>query len=58
MTSWIGRRVQIVGSMVPSASGTAASGAAASSGAAGPTGTFPEFRVVSVQPMTGDCPPR
>jgi hypothetical protein len=50
MASWIGRRVQIVGSLVP-----APPGAMPAAGAA-PHATFPEFRVVSVQPMTGDCP--
>jgi hypothetical protein len=53
MTSWIGRRVQIVGSVVPAQAGAASPTAAA--GAASAT-TFPEFRVVSVQPTTGDCP--
>jgi pilus assembly protein FimV len=52
MASWIGRRVQIVGSLVP-----ALPGAMPAAGATGaPHATFPEFRVVSVQPMTGDCP--
>jgi hypothetical protein len=52
MSSWLGRRVQIVGSLVP-----AAPGATPTIGAAGAAhATFPEFRVISVQPMTGDCP--
>ena len=51
MTSWIGRRVQIVGSVVPAA---AAASPTAAPGASG----FPEFRVMSVQPTTGDCPQR
>jgi hypothetical protein len=51
MSSWLGRRVQIVGSIVP-----AAPGAAPTAAAGGAQATFPEFRVVSVQPMTGDCP--
>jgi pilus assembly protein FimV len=51
MSSWLGRRVQIVGSIVP-----AAPGAAPTAAAGGAQATFPEFRVVSAQPMTGDCP--
>ncbi|HMF96201.1 MAG TPA: hypothetical protein VKE96_17985, partial [Vicinamibacterales bacterium] len=54
MTSWVGRRVQIAGSVVPAAPGAAASSAAPGA----PTVSFPEFRVVSVQPVTGDCPQR
>ena len=49
MASWIGKRVQIVGSVVP-----AAAGATPTPGASGLN--VPEFRVVSVQPATGDCP--
>jgi hypothetical protein len=37
MTSWIGRRVQLIGKLIP----------------AGPT---PEFRVTSVEPVSGPCP--
>ena len=52
MASWIGKRVQIVGSVVP-----AAASAIPPAGAPGASGlSFPEFRVVSVQPATGDCP--
>ena len=47
MTGWIGRRVQIVGSVVPMAAGASVDAAAA---------PMPEFRVVTVQPVTGDCP--
>jgi hypothetical protein len=57
MTAWIGRRVQIVGILVSSPTGSSAK----------PTGTtggrekneplpMPEFRVMSVQPITGACP--
>ena len=47
MTGWIGRRVQIVGSVVPAAAGAPVDPTAA---------PMPEFRVVTVQPVTGDCP--
>jgi hypothetical protein len=50
MTSWVGQRVQIVGSVVPATAGAGAPTA----GAANPG--LQEFRVLSVQPMTGDCP--
>lgn len=57
MTAWVGRRVQIVGVLVSSPTGSSAK----------PTGTtggrrrsdplpMPEFRVMSVQPITGACP--
>jgi len=67
-----GKRVQIVGGLVPSANAAATAGAA-SSGVMGQTGmsgagsagigmpgvtTLPEFRVVSVKPIEGPCPPR
>jgi len=54
MTSWIGRRVQIVGSVVPAAPGASPTAAAGATSAS----AFPEFRVISVQPTTGDCPQR
>jgi len=54
MSSWIGKRVQIVGSVVPAAPGAPATGAATSD----PIASVREFRVVSVQPMTGECPQR
>src|SRR5262249_16984945 len=53
MTGWIGRRVQIVGTMTPSAAGASATNPAVT-----PSATLPEFRVVSVQPISGDCPPQ
>lgn len=57
MTSWIGRRVEVVGALVssPTASSAAPVGTA---GTPGKTDTLaiPEFRVVSVQPITGVCP--
>jgi hypothetical protein len=57
MSSWLGRRVQIVGTVVPAASdaSTVTPGAAR----IGPDGSpvMPEFRVVSVQPITGSCSP-
>jgi hypothetical protein len=61
MSTWIGKRVQIVGSLVPAAAGAAVTAAASSAigaSAAGASGSsaLPEFRVVSVSPATGDCP--
>jgi hypothetical protein len=57
MSSWLGRRVQIVGTVVPAArdASTVSPGAAR----IGPDGSpvMPEFRVVSVQPITGSCVP-
>jgi hypothetical protein len=61
MSAWLGRRVQIVGSLVPAAPGGApASPAAIGAAPLGPDGApvLPEFRVVSVSPVTGDCPQR
>src|SRR5262245_9598583 len=59
LSAWMGRRVQIVGSLVPAAA-SAAAPSPTSIGAAriGPDGSplLPELRVVSVSPVTGDCP--
>jgi hypothetical protein len=53
MTSWIGRRVQITGVVVPStATGETAAAEETEEGEL----PMPEFRVVSVQPVTGPCP--
>ena len=72
LSAHAGKRVQIVGGLVPSANAAATAGAA-SSGVMGQTGmsgagsagigmpgvtTLPEFRVVSVKPFEGPCPPR
>jgi hypothetical protein len=72
LSAHAGKRVQIVGGLVPSANAAATAGAA-SSGVIGPTGMsgagssgigtpvmtmLPEFRVVSVKPLEGPCPPR
>jgi len=60
MSTWIGKRVQIVGSLVPAAAGAASTDASASptgasrAAASGST-ALPEFRVVSVSPATGEC---
>lgn len=54
VSSWVGRRVQIVGSVVPAASGSAVGSPSATAG----SNPMPEFRVTSVQPMTGSCPQR
>jgi len=56
VTPWIGRRVQITGVFVAStpAELPVAEEAAAAGAEAPPA--MPEFRVVSVQPVTGPCP--
>ncbi len=56
MTPWIGRRVQIVGTLVssPTASSSAPSGPIGLSAAK--SIALPEFHVLSVQPTTGPCP--
>lgn len=55
MSSWAGRRVQIVGVVVPATTGPAAKSGVGGSGST--TGqTLPEFRVQTVQPITGSCP--
>jgi hypothetical protein len=56
MTSWVGRREQIVGLIVPPAGGASAAPGSAAPRSSTPTPTMPELRVVSVQPTTGDCP--
>jgi len=63
MSTWIGKRVQIVGSLVPAAAGATATAAAssaigASSAGASGSSALPEFRVVSVSPASGECPRR
>jgi len=61
MSAWLGRRVQIVGSLVPAAPGAApTTPSAIGTTRIGPDGSLvlPELRVVSVSPVTGDCPPR
>jgi len=59
MTAWVGQRVQIVGSVVtPTAPAGSSSSATGSTGAASGATAMPEFRVISVQPVSGPCPPR
>jgi len=54
MNAWSGRRVQVVGVVVPLPTpGSPASGAVVTSGTTGQV--LPEFRVQSVQPIIGDC---
>jgi len=61
MSPWLGRRVQIVGSLVPDApNGAPTSAAAIGATRIAPDGSpiLPELRVVSVSPVTGECPGR
>jgi len=68
VSAFAGKRVQIVGGLVPTANAAATAGAS-STGVVGGTGmtgtgsttsigTMPEFRVVSVKPIEGPCPPK
>ena len=54
MTTWIGRRVQIMGTVSPPAALTQAVAVETSERVA--LAAMPEFRVMSVQPVTGPCP--
>ena len=54
MTSWIGRRVQIVGTVQPARPMTQAVAVETSDRIA--MAAMPQFRVLSVQPVTGACP--
>ena len=53
MAGWVGRRVQIVGMLSPTTTPTSEANPATNA-----TATTPEFRVVSVQPISGNCPPQ
>jgi hypothetical protein len=55
MQPWIGKRVQLVGTFVPAAAST--SGATTPGTVTSGTSAPPvlEFRVQSVQPVTGSC---
>jgi hypothetical protein len=55
MQPFVGQRVELTGTMAPtSPSSSSATAATGTTGAA----TTPEFRVVSVRPLGGGCPPR
>lgn len=54
MTTWIGRRVQITGTANPPSALTQAVAVETSERVA--LAAMPEFRVMSVQPVTGPCP--
>jgi len=56
VSSFSGQRVQVVGVIVPPATTgtTGTTGAVGTTGTAGPS--MQEFRVQSVQPISGDCP--
>jgi hypothetical protein len=54
MTSWIGRRVQIMGTLLPPKASTQPVAVVTSDQAA--AGSMREIRVLSVQPVTGGCP--
>jgi hypothetical protein len=60
LSSWIGKRVQVVGSIVPGAAASAGSPASSVAGATGTSGSMsiPELRVESVQPVSNgpSCP--
>ncbi len=53
MSPFAGQRVQIVGTFAPAATGSSTVGAAGAAGST--TSSVPEFRIISVQPMTGNC---
>jgi hypothetical protein len=55
MAAWSGQRVQVLGVVVPAA-GSSANRPVGTSGTMGTT--LPEFRVQSVTPAAGDCPPQ
>jgi hypothetical protein len=54
MGSWAGQRVQIVGVIIPAATGP--SGSTGANGTPGTGQMLTEFRVQSVQPIDGTCP--
>lgn len=56
MSAWIGRRVQIVGMLVSSPTGSRAKPTATAGRDKNEPLPMPEFRVMSVQPITGACP--
>jgi len=58
MTSWVGRRVEIVGTVVPAAAGRSPKSATTTGSVLSGTIVMPELRVVSVKPATGSCPER
>lgn len=68
VSAYAGKRVRIVGMLVPSPNAAATAGAASSSvvgptgmtGAANPAGmpVLPAFRVVTIAPVAGPCSPR
>jgi hypothetical protein len=62
MASWLGQRVQITGVLVtptaPAGASSSATGSTGGTGSAAAATTMPEFRVVTVQPVSGPCPPR
>ena len=55
MTPWIGRRVQLVGILVSSPAGSSGIPISISGTTKTDPLPMPEFRVVSVQPITGAC---
>jgi hypothetical protein len=54
MTSWSGQRVVVIGTFSPSTA--TAAGATTTGGSGAPAVPPLEFRVQSVQPMSGPCP--
>jgi hypothetical protein len=65
VSSFSGKKVLIVGGLVPSANAAATAGAgttgsagSTSAGSMGASSSLAEFRVVSVKPAEGPCPPK
>jgi hypothetical protein len=55
MQPFVGQRVEITGTLAPTAG---ASGATSAGASATGTAAVPEFRVVSVRPVGGSCQPK
>jgi hypothetical protein len=55
MQPWLGRRVQLLGTFVPAAAAPAGSTTTAAVTGGATTPPALEFRVQSVQPVTGAC---
>jgi hypothetical protein len=61
LTTWVGKRVQVVGNVIPpTAPAGASESATGRAAAASPAGVaqMPQFRVASIEPIAGTCPQR